>query len=377
MKSKNNIEMIRRLVFISLLLCPMALFAQSGKFVIKGKMTNLNAPEIIFLSYRTEDGKDVRDTCVLKNGKFEFKGYVNNPLNFVTLRLQRDRTNGIPIWLEPGTMMVNGTDALQTATITGSKLNMAEEKLKTAQKSIDERLRELIKDRKTIDSSEFAIRYKAIKDERIEVIRKFILANPTSLVSLWQLWRAYGPMKYNNKRGIEEVEPMFNNFSAAVRNSKLGKEYRATLDKWKVVGIGQLAPDFVLYNEERNPVKLSDFKGKYILVDFWASWCHPCRAENPNLLGQYQLYKDKNFEILGVSIDVEKNWDKWIKAIKEDQLTWPQVVGTVQNNEAYVKFNVQSIPDNFLISPDGYILAKGLRGEELNEKLAEILAYKK
>lgn len=372
MKSKNNFEMIRRFVFIILLLCPMALFAQSGKFVIKGKMKNLNAPEIIFLSYRTEEGKDVRDTCVLKNGKFEFKGYVKNPMNFVTLRLQRDRTNGIPIWLEPGTMIVNGTDALQTAIITGSKLNIAQQKLDAALKPFNDKMREV--NRSKVDSSELAIKRKEIKEQIIEANRKFILANPSSLVSLWQLWRSYGPMKYNNKRGIEEVEPMFNNFSAAVRNSKLGKEYRATLDKWKVVGIGQLAPDFVLYNQERNPVKLSDFKGKYVLVDFWASWCHPCRAENPNLLRQYQLFKDKNFQILGVSIDVEKNRDKWLKAIEEDQLTWPQVVGTVQNNEAYVKFNVQSIPDNFLISPDGVILAKGLRGEELNEKLKEILS---
>ncbi|MCZ4222553.1 AhpC/TSA family protein [Pedobacter rhodius] len=366
---KINLRLI-----IALFFCPMALLAQSGDYIIKGKMGNFNIPAKIFLNYRSSEGKDIKDSCALVNGKFELKGYVSNPVNAAQLRLKRfkgDVNNGIAIWLEPGTMEVDGTDSLAKATITGSKLTADAQKLNAMLKPLYERMYKLNKTDKDFD-----IKAKEIQEERIAILRNFIVSNPNSLVSLSELRGSYGPLKYNNKRGIEEVEPIFNSFSATVRNSKLGKEYKATLEDWKNVGIGKLAPDFTLYNPDGKLVKLSDFKGKYVLVDFWASWCGPCRKENPNLVNQYKLFKDKNFEILGVSIDVEKDWPKWIKAVNDDVMTWPQVAGKVQDNEARLKFHVQSIPDNFLINPDGYILARGLRGEELNIKLAEVLTEK-
>jgi peroxiredoxin len=133
-----------------------------------------------------------------------------------------------------------------------------------------------------------------------------------------------------------------------------------------------MAPDFTMNDTTGNPVSLSSFRGKYVLVDFWASWCGPCRAENPNVVKAYNEYKGKNFTILGVSLDKTK--DAWEKAIKDDHLAWNQVSDLQYWDNAAAKlYGVQAIPANFLIGPDGKIVAKNLRGDALENELSKIL----
>jgi peroxiredoxin len=132
--------------------------------------------------------------------------------------------------------------------------------------------------------------------------------------------------------------------------------------------VGSTAPDFTLNDVNGNPVALSSFRGKYVLVDFWASWCGPCRAENPNVVKAYNAYKDKNFTILGVSLDEKR--DSWIKAIKDDNLNWPQVSDLKYWNSSVVSlYRFDGIPYNVLIDPAGKIIASNLRGEQLMESL--------
>jgi len=142
-----------------------------------------------------------------------------------------------------------------------------------------------------------------------------------------------------------------------------------TMDK---VAIGKPAIDFTANDTEGKPVKLSDHYGKYLLVDFWAAWCGPCRKENPNLVKAYHKYKDKGFDVFGVSLDRTK--EAWLKAIAKDELTWTQVSDLKYwHSEPAALYGVRAIPANFLLSPDGKIVGKNLTGEELHKKLEELL----
>ena len=140
----------------------------------------------------------------------------------------------------------------------------------------------------------------------------------------------------------------------------------------KAVQVGQSAPAFTINNLEGKPLSLADFKGKFVLLDFWASWCQPCRQENPNVVKVYNKFKNKNFDILGISLDTDKA--AWQNAIKADGLTWHHVSELKDfNGETVRKYQVDAIPSSFLINPQGIIVAKNLRGEELDSFLTKTI----
>ena len=154
-------------------------------------------------------------------------------------------------------------------------------------------------------------------------------------------------------------------------SSFAGQQLTAKYDKAKQIAIGK-SVDFEQVDDKGNPFKLSSYKGKYVLVDFWASWCAPCRAENPNLLKAYQELKTKNFEIVGVSLDESKA--AWLNAVQKDAMPWMQVSDLKGfKTEVAVKYGITAIPQNFLINPDGIIIAKNLRGDQLTEALKKFI----
>ncbi|TKC07044.1 TlpA disulfide reductase family protein [Pedobacter frigoris] len=170
----------------------------------------------------------------------------------------------------------------------------------------------------------------------------------------------------------EDGNLLYSKLGKAAKSKPAAKKIEERLAVLKHSAIGEQMPDFTQPDTEGKPVKLSDFKGKYVLVDFWASWCHPCRAENPNVLKAYGQYKDKGFTVLGISLDDKA--ERWKKAIEEDQMPWTQVSDLKGfKNEVSSYYGINAIPSTLLIDPRGKIIAKDLRGKALHRKLEELL----
>lgn len=174
------------------------------------------------------------------------------------------------------------------------------------------------------------------------------------------------------EKDFELFDEVLNELQPKLENNPIYTKLKKQISNLAQTQVGAEAPDISMAGVDGEPIKLSSFRGKYVLIDFWASWCKPCRIENPNVVRMYNEYKDKDFEIYGVSLDEERN--KWLQAIEQDGIKWVQVSDLKGwNNEAAQTYNVNSIPETVLLSPEGEIIARGLRGRDLEEKLKELL----
>jgi peroxiredoxin len=201
----------------------------------------------------------------------------------------------------------------------------------------------------------------------IKTGKDFVQSHPKNVASIW--------LMMNELRGrmeLGEFQVLFSTLDKSLQQGMYGQGVQAYLASVKANSLNIPADDFSQQDMKGQQVKLSSFRGKYVLVDFWASWCGPCRQENPNVVKAYNKYKDKNFTILGVSLD--DNRERWLNAIQHDGLVWTQV-SDLQGwqNEVAQQYGVQSIPTNFLVDPEGKIIARNLRGPELEQKLQELL----
>ena len=331
-----------RIIFILFMAIPYVGFSQKNNFVVKGTIGQLSAPAKVYLKYYTGTQTKI-DSAVLKKGKFEIHGYlsdINRGIFYVNPKgTGTSREDYRYLYIDKGTTVLNSTGTARAATATGTQI-IAED-----------------------------IAYQAALTQG--TVEQFIKANPSSIICLRALYADIANVE------PQKLESLFLGLSPKIQQSNDGKGLLSTLQGLKRVAIGQTAPDFSQADTAGKAVQLSSFRGKYVLVDFWASWCGPCRKENPTLIRLYQSYKGSNFEILGVSLDAQSGKNDWIEAIHTDQLIWPQVSDLKAENEAAKLYGVTAIPQNFLLDPNGRIIAKNLKGAELEKKLADILGKSK
>ncbi len=380
---------MNRILFSALALIPLLGCAQTPDYTLKAKVNALKVPTRAYLVY-TAGGKQVIDSAEVKDGSFQFKGTSIDPVKAqlvldhagMGLGSISPRTADIKVvYLEPGNIILTAGDSVKTATVTGSKLNTEFVKYNAALAVPEKAMAALnaefaaAPDEKKQDQAfreGLQARFEKLSEEREDLQNAYIKQNPNSYFSLEALTETAGA-------GIDvaKVEPVFKGLSPAVRGSKAGMEFAKTIDAARATSLGAMAPDFTQNDVNDKPVKLSDFKGKYVLVDFWASWCGPCRGENPNVVKAFNAYKDKNFTVLGVSLDQPGKKDAWLGAIAADGLTWTQVSDLQFWDNAVAKqYGIRSIPQNFLIDPSGKIVGKNLRGADLDKKLEELLGAK-
>ena len=373
---------MKRIVFFGLLCLPYALSAQDG-FTLKGKIGTLNAPAMVFLTYR-DAGTSITDSAYLKDGFFTFTGKVTAPVQAGLSIRHNDPAAGVNrpdytgFYLENAVITISSPDSARNARITGSKTNDDNITLTNMRRPYKRSADSLVAVYNAMSKEErqdSAFRKAAAHVMQVtaagydSLSRVFIKNHPESHISLLAFKEV--ELAYNFNPDLAAAR--FLKFPVSMRTTPLGKQLESIIETGRKTNTGVMAMDFTQTDPEGNKVKLSDYRGQYVLIDFWASWCAPCRAENPNLLKAYTTYQRNNFTILGVSLDEEEYKKAWLKAIEVDGMPWKQVSDLKGwKNEAAQLYGISAIPANFLVDPEGKIIARNLRGEELQEKLAAL-----
>ncbi|RAJ02663.1 peroxiredoxin [Chitinophaga skermanii] len=346
--------------------------AANAQFNIHGTITGADG-KMIYLFDDEDNYAD--DSVFIKNNQFNFTIKKPNKERVYALILGE---NQYPMLLIPG------SDPALTFTATEAEFPIAQslttneqtQAMQTYQKlfrPLVNRALNLNIEAARIDSADesgkeaFREKARVFSQDVASTGKAFIKQHPKAIASVWMLLN-----ELRNRLEPDDFMATFYSLDKSVQDSRYGQMAKNYIAQLQGNALNVTAPDFTQDDVKGKPVKLSQFRGKYVLVDFWASWCGPCRQENPNVVKAYEKYKNKNFTILGVSLDQDKN--RWIGAIRQDGLNWTQVSDLQGwNNEVARQYGINSIPANFLVSPDGKIIARNLRGAQLEKALESLI----
>jgi peroxiredoxin len=313
------------------------------------------------------------DSAQIVDGKFVLSGNVEVPERMYINFADYNNTE-LAVFVEASEIVVKGDiNDLRNASIVGSYNEDVHKNYQAMIKDaavvvqdLDLRYRHAAEINDTALMNDLVDQYEKFEQEQHEKMKKYVLENNNSVASAFIVVR--------NIPGFskEDLEEISNAFTPEIEKNLFVESIRERVFVLNSTEIGAEAPDFTHPDQDSNMVSLSDFRGQWVLIDFWASWCAPCRAESPFLVDAHNKYKEKGFTILGVSFDAEI--ENWKNAIVSDKLDWSHVNGVNESSEAAgPKYGVISIPYNVLVNPEGVIVAKNLRGNALEDKLSELL----
>ena len=355
---------------------------EDNEFVISGTADGISDGKLAILETLDESGMVLKptDTAVIKNGKFEFKGTTAEPeLRFIQL----DSVQGkIVFILENGEISIKAfKDSINKSVIGGTfnneqfavynkEQNVIQKKIADYRTVNKEKMEVAMQTNDTVTVNSLRDGFVKLNNEFKDYNVKFAEKNPKAFISVLMIQN----MLMQPDSDFEKLEKTFNNLDKSVKDTKPGKNVGELISNRSSAEVGKAAPEFSAPNPEGKMVSLKESLGKVTIIDFWASWCGPCRKENPSVVALYNELHEKGLNIIGVSLDKEGDAQKWQDAITADKLTWPQVSNLKYWNDPVAKkYNVTSIPATFILDATGKIVARDLRGEELKAKVIELL----